>query len=103
MAGVAVEDALELWAASLREVRRRIRPRFTRERVAVSAGPFPDGLLGRGRKPPAIPPLAAAGRPRPRPLGGGRPARPRARGLGRQRGGPGPRRVRLPRAGRSLL
>src|SRR3954451_16719476 len=26
MAGVAVEDALELWAASLRGVRRRIRP-----------------------------------------------------------------------------
>src|SRR3954463_5652081 len=45
MAGVAIEDALELWAVSLREVKRRIRPLFTQERVAVSAGLFLDGLL----------------------------------------------------------
>ena len=32
MAAVEVEDALEFWAASLREVRRRIRPRLTSER-----------------------------------------------------------------------
>ena len=44
MAGVAIEDALELWAVSLREVKRRIRPLFTQERVAVSAGLFLDGL-----------------------------------------------------------
>ena len=49
MAGVAIEDALELWAVSLREVKRRIRPLFTQERVAVSAGLFLDGLLGRER------------------------------------------------------
>src|SRR4051795_8137837 len=49
MAGVAIEDALELWASSLREVKRRIRPLFTQERVAVSAGLFLDGLLGPGR------------------------------------------------------
>jgi SRSO17 transposase len=46
MAGVAIEDALELWAGSLREVKRRMRPLFTQERVAASAGLFLDGLLG---------------------------------------------------------
>src|SRR3954454_20183642 len=50
MAGVAIEDALELWAVSLREVKRRIRPLFTQERVAVSAGLFLDGLLGPQRR-----------------------------------------------------
>src|SRR3954467_11611031 len=45
VAGVAIEGALELWAVSLREVKRRIRPLFTQERVAVSAGLFLDGLL----------------------------------------------------------
>src|SRR3954451_3423742 len=40
VAGVAIEDALELWAVSLREVKRQIRPLFTQERVAVSAGLF---------------------------------------------------------------
>ena len=46
MASVAVEDALDLWASSLREVKRRIRPLFAQERVAVSAGLFVDGPLG---------------------------------------------------------
>jgi len=50
VAGVAVEDALELWASSLREVKRRIRPLFTQERVVVSAGLFLDGLLGPERR-----------------------------------------------------
>ena len=50
MAGVAVEDALELWAASLRDVKERIRPLFTQARVAVSAGLFLDGLLGSERR-----------------------------------------------------
>src|SRR3954447_23583074 len=50
MAGVAIEDALELWAVSLREVKRRIRPLFSQERVAVSAGQFLDGLLGPERR-----------------------------------------------------
>src|ERR671928_148334 len=48
MAGVAVENALELWACSLREVKRRMRPLFTQERVAVSAGGVPH--------PPFCPP-----------------------------------------------
>jgi hypothetical protein len=46
VAGVAVEDVLELWTASLREVKRRIRPLFTQQPVAVSAGLFLDALLG---------------------------------------------------------
>jgi hypothetical protein len=48
--GVAVEAALELWASSLGEVKRRIRPLFSQERVAVSAGLFLDGLLGPERR-----------------------------------------------------
>ena len=50
MAGVAIEDALELWASSLREVKRRIRPLFSQERVAVSAGLFLDSLFGPERR-----------------------------------------------------
>ena len=50
MAGVAVEDALDLWACSLREVKRRIRPLFSQERVVFSAGLFLDGLFGPERR-----------------------------------------------------
>jgi len=46
MAGGSVETTLELWASSLRNVKARIRPLFTQERVARSAGQFLDGLLG---------------------------------------------------------
>ena len=46
MAGASVETTLELWASSLREVKGRIRPLFSQERVARSAGQFLDGLLG---------------------------------------------------------
>src|SRR3954466_9604442 len=75
MAGVAIEDALELWAVSLREVKRRIRPLFTQERVAVSAGRFLDGMLGPERRKAGWMRAEAAGDPgpwrqqdRPRPL-----------------------------------
>jgi SRSO17 transposase len=44
--GASVEDTLTLWASSLRDVKQRIRPLFTQERVAASAGQFLDGLLG---------------------------------------------------------
>src|ERR1700752_2519952 len=44
--GASVEDTLTLWAASLRDVKQRIRPLFTQGRVAASAGKFLDGLLG---------------------------------------------------------
>ena len=44
--GASVEDMLSLWAASLREAKRRIRPLFRQDRVAVSASQFLDALLG---------------------------------------------------------
>src|SRR4051812_30884018 len=65
VAGVAVEDALELWACSLREVKRRIRPLFSQERVAVSAGQFLDGLLGPERRKTGWMRAEAAGDPGP--------------------------------------
>ena len=65
MAGVAVEDALELWAGSLREVKRRIRPLFTQARVALSAGLFLDGLLGPERRKTGWMRAEAAGDPGP--------------------------------------
>jgi SRSO17 transposase len=44
--GASVEDTLELWASSLRDVKGRLRPLFTQDRVAASAGDFLDALLG---------------------------------------------------------
>jgi SRSO17 transposase len=46
MSGVSIETTLELWAASLRDVKARMRPLFSQERVAASAAFFLDGLLG---------------------------------------------------------
>jgi SRSO17 transposase len=43
--GAAIEDTLTLWASALRDVKQRIRPLFTQERVARSAWQFFDGLL----------------------------------------------------------
>jgi SRSO17 transposase len=65
VAGVAVEDALELWASALREVKRRIRPLFSQERVALSAGLFLDGLLGPERRKTGWMRAEAAGDPGP--------------------------------------
>ena len=50
MTGLSIEATLELWASSLRDVKTRMRPLFTQERVAVSAGQFLDGLLGEERR-----------------------------------------------------
>src|SRR6187397_3424005 len=50
MAGASVETTLELWASSLRDVKARIRPLFSQERVAASAEKFLDGLLGPERR-----------------------------------------------------
>lgn len=44
--GASIEDTLALWVLSLREAKRRIRPLFTQDRVATSAGQFLDALLG---------------------------------------------------------
>jgi hypothetical protein len=50
MAGASIEATLELWASSLRDVKARMRPLFTQERVAASAGQLLDGLLGEERR-----------------------------------------------------
>ena len=42
----SIEETLALWAASLREIKKRIRPLFCQERVARNAGLFLEGLLG---------------------------------------------------------
>jgi SRSO17 transposase len=42
----SIEETLALLAASLREIKKRIRPLFTQERVATNAGLFLEGLLG---------------------------------------------------------
>ena len=47
MAGASIETTLELWASSLRDVKARIRPLFTQERVAASAGLFLERRVGR--------------------------------------------------------
>jgi SRSO17 transposase len=50
MSGASIETTLELWASSLRDVKGRMRPLFTQERVARSAEHFLDGLLGEERR-----------------------------------------------------
>src|SRR5882724_2593505 len=50
MTGALIETTLELWPSSLRDVKGRMRPLFTQERVAASAGSFLDGLLGAERR-----------------------------------------------------
>ena len=40
MAGASIETTLELWASSLRDVKRRIRPLFSQDRVATLQGNF---------------------------------------------------------------
>jgi SRSO17 transposase len=65
MAGVSVETTLELWASSLRDVKARIRPLFTQERVASSASLFLDGLLGNEPRKTGWMRAEAAGDPGP--------------------------------------
>jgi SRSO17 transposase len=65
MAGASVEATLELWASSLREAKARMRPLFTQERVAASAGQFLDGLLGEERRKTGWMRAEAAGDPGP--------------------------------------
>src|SRR3974390_2289611 len=65
MAGASIETTLELWASSLRAVKARMRPLFTQERVAVSAGLFLDGLLGNERRKTGWMRAEAAGDPGP--------------------------------------
>jgi SRSO17 transposase len=65
MAGASIETTLELWASSLRDVKGRIRPLFTQERVAASAGLFLDGVLGDERRKTGWMRAEAAGDPGP--------------------------------------
>src|SRR4051795_821043 len=63
MSGASIEETLELWTASLWEVKARMRPLFTQERVAASAGLFLDGLLGAERRKTGWMRAEAAGDP----------------------------------------
>jgi SRSO17 transposase len=65
MSGASIEETPELWAASLREAKARMRPLFTQERVAASAGLFLDGLLGEERRKTGWMRAEAAGDPGP--------------------------------------
>jgi SRSO17 transposase len=65
MAGASIEATLELWAQSLRDVKTRIRPLFTQQRVAVSAERFLDGLLGEEPRKTGWMRAEAAGDPGP--------------------------------------
>ncbi len=65
MSGASIEATLELWAASLRDAKARMRPLFTQDRVASSAGRFLDGLLGPERRKTGWMRAEAAGDPGP--------------------------------------
>jgi len=65
MSGASIEATLELWASSLRDVKVRMRPLFTQDRVAASAGSFLDGLLGDERRKTGWMRAEAAGDPGP--------------------------------------
>jgi SRSO17 transposase len=65
MAAASIETTLELWASALREGKARMRPLFTQERVAASAGLFLGGLLGGERRKTGWMRAEAAGDPGP--------------------------------------
>lgn len=65
MASASMETMLELWSSSLRDVKKRISPLFTQQRVAASAGSFLDGLLGPERRKTGWMRAEAAGDPGP--------------------------------------
>src|SRR5487761_463654 len=61
----SIEATLALWAASLREVKQRIRPLFRQQRVATNAGLFLEGLLGDEQRKTGWMRAEAAGDPGP--------------------------------------
>ena len=65
MLGASIETTLELWAGALRAIKARMRPVFTQDRVASSAGLFLDGLLGDERRKTGWMRATAAGDPGP--------------------------------------
>ena len=60
-----IETTLELWALTLRDVKRRTRGLFAQERAAVNAGLFLDGLLSDERRKTGWMRAEAAGDPGP--------------------------------------
>ncbi len=65
MTSASMETMLDLWVSSLRDVKARMRPLFTQERVAASAARFLDGLLGPERRKTGWMRAEAAGDPGP--------------------------------------
>jgi SRSO17 transposase len=65
VSGASIEATLDLWSASLREVKRRLRPLFAQGRSAVNAGLYLDGLLGDERRKTGWMRAEAAGDPGP--------------------------------------
>jgi len=61
----SIETTLELWSSGLRDVKTRMRPLFTQERVAASANFFLEGLLGDERRKTGWLRAEAAGDPGP--------------------------------------
>jgi len=61
----SLEETLAFWAASLRDVKKRMRPLFSQERVAANAGLFLEGLLGDERRKTGWMRAEAAGDPGP--------------------------------------
>src|ERR1700690_4148651 len=61
----SIEETLGLWAASLGEVKKRIRPLFGQERVSRNAGLFLEGLLGDEQRKTGWMRAEAAGDPGP--------------------------------------
>ena len=65
MVVAGIEETLELWASSLRDVKARMAPLFTQARVAISAGLFIDGLLSSEQRKTGWLRAEAAGDPGP--------------------------------------
>src|SRR4051812_41642630 len=63
--GTSIEATLDLWSASLREVKRRMHPLFAQGRSAMNAGLYLDGLLGDERRKTGWMRAEAAGDPGP--------------------------------------
>src|SRR6195952_3436486 len=61
----SIEATLALWAASLREIKQRVRPLFRQERVARNAGLVLEGLLGDEQRKTGWMRAEAAGDPGP--------------------------------------
>ena len=65
VSGAPFEATLDLWSASLREVKSRLRPLFAQGRSAENAGLYLDGLLGDERRKTGWMRAEAAGDPGP--------------------------------------